>query len=100
MKEGSAEFWKLRNQILDDMTRAWKGDFNFQFYERMSLLAAKGSMVMEYDKLRTSLNETLKEIEHSTRKLQDEIDRCMGLKAVFGQIEPINWDLIGLEESE
>ena len=88
-------FWKVRNQILDDMRKAFPEGWlrESEFCMEISLLAAEGVCAREANKVAAGLNNTLNEIQAASKKLEEQIER-LNSNNIFAQGDGIDWDLL------
>ena len=91
-------FWTIRNKILEDVrkhlpvkTEYW--DDHNRFWLELSLLAAHGVCAKETEKVAAVLNDTLKEMQTVSKKLDEQIERLETGRAI-GHTDGIDWDLV------
>ena len=88
-------FYTVRNRILAEIREkfrtAWADDSEYCL--KLSLLAAEGACARETKKVAAVLNNTLKEMQTVSKKLEEQIERLEAGRAI-GHIEGIDWDLV------
>mgnify|MGYP003644146857 CR=1 FL=1 len=88
-------FWTIRNQILDDMRKAfpqaWLGKADYCM--ELSLLAAEGVCAREARKVESGLQQLHTEIEVASRKIGAQMEQLHS-NNIFAKTNGIDWELL------